>query len=186
MNKGFISLNREMLDHWLWAEKRKFSKAEAWIDLLMSANYAEIKVLIKGKLIVCKRGDTIQSLETLGSRWGWKRDAVRRFLKLLENDNMIRYANAMVTSHISICKYDTYQSQQNPIAQKVRRTCDGRATDARTNNKENKENKEKGEDFVFYGIDIRTLNQKTLEGKKRTLDQLKQVAQFQSQGHPIN
>ena len=99
---------------------------------------------------------------------------------------MIRYANATVTSHISICKYDTYQSQQNPIAQKVRRTCDGRATDVRTNNKENKENKEKGEDFVFYGIDIRTLNQKTLEGKKRTLDQLKQVAQFQSQGHPIN
>lgn len=139
--EGWISLNRSMRDHWIWADKRKFSKAEAWIDLLMSANHQEAKVLIKGKLITCKRGDTLQSLETLGAKWTWKRDAVRRFLKLLENDGMIRYANATVTSHISICNYDTYQSQQKPNAQQVRRKCDGDATDARTNNNDNNENK---------------------------------------------
>ena len=53
------------------------------------------------------------------------------------------------------------------------------------NDKNNKEEKEEGGEFVFFGIDVRTLNQKTRQGKKRTLDQLKEVAQFKSQGHPV-
>lgn len=181
MEQGWISLNRGIRNHWLWADKRKFSRAEAWIDLLMSANHVEAKVLIKGKLLTCKRGDTVQSLETMGSRWGWKRDAVRRFLKLLENDNMIRYANATVTSHVTICNYDTYQTQQNPNAQQVRRTRDAHATHTRTNNNDNNENKG-AESFFHSGIDIRTINQFTREGKQRTREQLKQLAKLESQG----
>ena len=53
------------------------------------------------------------------------------------------------------------------------------------NDKNKKEEKEEGGEFVFFGIDVRTLNQKTRQGKKRTLDQLKEVAQFKSQGHPV-
>ena len=40
--------------------------------------------------------------------------------------------------------------------------------------------------FVFFGIDLRTLDQKTLQGKQKTLEQLKQVAKLKSQGHDIN
>jgi hypothetical protein len=59
---------------------------------------------------------------------------------------------------------------------------------AHINNNVNNENnkKEESEKFVFFGIDLRTLNQKTLQGKQKTLEQLKQVAKLKSQGHEIN
>lgn len=40
--------------------------------------------------------------------------------------------------------------------------------------------------LFFFGIDLRTLDQKTLQGKQKTLEQLKQVAKLKSQGHDIN
>ena len=48
------------------------------------------------------------------------------------------------------------------------------------------ETNKKEDGFVFFGIDLRTLDQKTLQGKQKTLEQLKQVAKLKSQGHEIN
>lgn len=182
--RGWITLNRGMQSHWLWKEKRKFSKAEAWLDLLMSANHKPRKLLVKNKLITCGRGETIQSLKTLSSKWEWPRETVRRFLKLCEKDGMICFKNETVTSRITICNYDTYQSVENKMGRK--RVASG--SQAHINNNVNNENnkKEEAERFVFFGIDLRTLNQKTLQGKQKTLEQLKQVAKLKSQGHEIN
>ena len=44
MSKGFISLHRELQDHWLW-HSEKFTKAQAWVDLLMLANHKELSVI---------------------------------------------------------------------------------------------------------------------------------------------
>lgn len=46
--------------------------------------------------------------------------------------------------------------------------------------------KEPQSDNVFFGIDLSTIRQTTLDGKKRTLEQLKQIAQLQSQGHYVD
>ena len=178
---NWIVLNRRMQGHWLWTENRKFSKAEAWIDLLMSVNHKPKKVTIKGKVLLCNRGDTLQSLETLSARWKWGRETARRFLKLLEKDGMICYNNETVTSRISVCNYDTYQTAEN----KVRRKRDASETHPSTNNNDNNENKKSGEDFFFSGIDIRTLDQHRLDGKKRTLAELKHIAKLQSEGITI-
>ena len=35
---GWIRLSRNLLDCWLWQEK-PFSKAQAWVDILLLANY---------------------------------------------------------------------------------------------------------------------------------------------------
>ena len=181
--RGWITLNRGMQSHWLWKEERKFSKAEAWLDLLMSANHKPKKVLVKHKLITCGRGETIQSLKTLSSRWGWPRETVRRFLKLCEKDEMICFKSEAVTSRITICNYDTYQSAENKVG---RRRVAGGSHSHINNNVNNETIKEEAEGFVFFGIDLRTLDQKTLQGKQKTLEQLKQVAKLKSQGHEIN
>ena len=85
---GWIKLNRSIQSHWIYNERRKFSKLEAWIDMLMTANYADNKVIIKGKLYEVKRGESINSMDTWASRWSWDKSAVRRFLTLLQNDNI--------------------------------------------------------------------------------------------------
>ena len=183
---GWISIHRKLRDHWLWDDPRKFSKAEAWIDLLMSANHAEAKIMLKGKLFTCNRGDTMQSLETIAERWKWSRQTVRRFLELLEKEGMIRYKNEQQTSRITICKYDTYQSSGVESGQHVSIKRAAREQHVSTNNKNNKNNKNKEEEIkqdlgFFEGIDLSSLPQYRITGEKKTLQELQRDARLAKQ-----
>ena len=82
---GWVKVDRSIQEHWLWSEE-PFSKAQAWIDLILYANHKEAKIMIKHRLIEIKRGQQARSEITLSKEWGWSRDKVRRFLKLLESD----------------------------------------------------------------------------------------------------
>ena len=115
MNEGWIKLYRKMRNNPLWQEKRSFSKAEAWIDILMEARHSEepIKVLIGSQLIECCRGQIIKSLDTFATRWGWSKSKVRRFLHLLQEMNQIRHENVTKTTRITVCNYDTYNDPRN-------------------------------------------------------------------------
>ena len=84
MNKGWISLYRKMTDHWLYTEERTFSRYEAWIDLLLMANYGDKKVIMDGQLVMVKRGTFITSIRKLCKKWNWSNTKVVSFLKLLE------------------------------------------------------------------------------------------------------
>ena len=86
---GWISLHRQLSDHWLWKEKRVFSKAEAWIDILLIANHKDNKTLLGNELITVKRGSFITSEIKLMSRWNWSKSKVRAFLSLLQDEKMI-------------------------------------------------------------------------------------------------
>ncbi|CDR26465.1 hypothetical protein [Staphylococcus schweitzeri] len=86
---GWISLHRSIQRHWLFEEKRKFSKFEAWIDILLSVNHTDQKVVINNELIVIKRGQKMTSLRQLSDRWNWSKTKVDNFLNLLEKDEMI-------------------------------------------------------------------------------------------------
>ena len=108
MTKGWIKLDRQMTEHWLWKDK-PFSYAQAWVDLLLHANHKPAKILIKNCLVELKRGDQARSERTLEKDWGWSRGKVRRFLVLLKNDGMIVQRAVPVTSIISICNYESFQ-----------------------------------------------------------------------------
>ncbi|MCM8710513.1 hypothetical protein M2651_05670 [Clostridium sp. SYSU_GA19001] len=88
--QGWIKIYRKINESWLWSDKEPFDKRSAWIDLLLLANHAEKKVLIGNKLIEIKKGQFITSEVKLAERWHWSRKAVRNFLKLLEDDEMIK------------------------------------------------------------------------------------------------
>ena len=106
----YIKLDRGIMSNWLWDE-RPFSKGQAWIDLLLMANHKDHKLVYKGEVITCKRGEVNRSIMQLADRWGWSREKVRNFLKTLENDGM---ATTKTTTHrttISIVNYTLYQSE---------------------------------------------------------------------------
>jgi len=113
MTNGWIKLHRSLTEHWIYNERRKFSKLEAWIDILMTVNYEDKKVLIKGKLYDVKRGQSILSLDSWAKRWNWDKSAVRRLFNLLQNDSMIEIISDNITTHITVCKYDSYQGIEN-------------------------------------------------------------------------
>lgn len=110
---GWIKIHRSITDHWLYTEKRCFSKFEAWNDILLNANYSDSKTIIKGKIYEIKRGESILSFESWGKRWNWDKSKVRRFFNLLQSDNMVIMKCDNITTHLTICNYDNYQSNGN-------------------------------------------------------------------------
>lgn len=100
---------RKTRDHFLWQPK-PFSYFQSWVDLLMMANHKDNKLLLGGEVIRAKRGEVITSQMKLAERWGWSRGAVRRFLGLLEDDQMVARKPAYNMTRITICNYDVYQS----------------------------------------------------------------------------
>lgn len=110
---GWIKIHRSITDHWLYTEKRCFSKFEAWNDILLTVNYSESKIIIKGKIYEIKRGESILSFESWGKRWNWDKSKVRRFFNLLQSDKMISLKCDNITTHLTVCNYDNYQSTGN-------------------------------------------------------------------------
>lgn len=108
MEQGWISIHRKIKEHWLWEDK-PFSRGQAWIDLLLSANYSQAKFLMGGELISADRGDVITSEVKLSERWGWSRKKVRNFLKMLEVDGMIVQKKDNRKTVLNILNYELYQ-----------------------------------------------------------------------------
>lgn len=106
--EGWIKLSRQIQDHWLWKDE-PFSKGQAWIDLLMLANWEDRKTAYKGKVITCKRGDVNLSITALAKRWNWSRDKTRDFLKLLESDGMVTTKTTTHRTTVTIEKYAFFQ-----------------------------------------------------------------------------
>lgn len=140
---GWIKMHRSILNHWLYTEKRKFSKFEAWQDMLLNVNYSDNKTIIKGNLYEVKRGQSILSLDSWSKRWNWDKSSVRRFFNLLEKDEMIVVKSDNVTTHLTICKYEDYQQGENAneTQTKHRRTADEIQTTPIEESKESKEEK---------------------------------------------
>jgi len=87
--QGWIKLHRKVKVHWLYQEKRRFSRFEAWIDLLLMVNHEDAKVVLGNEIIDVKRGQRITSIRQLCERWGWSNTKVIQFLKLLQSDGMV-------------------------------------------------------------------------------------------------
>ncbi len=107
-NQGWMAIHRKIKDTWIWTEK-PFSKGQAWIDLLLMANWEEKKVLVNGNLEVVGRGEKITSIRQLCEAWGWSNRKVKNFLNLLQSDNMIAYKSTTKYTTYKIVNYNTYQ-----------------------------------------------------------------------------
>ena len=110
---GWIKIHRCISNHWIYTEKRSFSRFEAWIDILMTVNFSDAQVLIKGKLYQVKRGQSILSMENWAKRWNWDKSKVRRFMELLQKDSMIEIKTDNITTQLTVCNYESYQDERH-------------------------------------------------------------------------
>jgi len=106
--EGFFKIQRKFFKHWLWDEKRTFSRAEAFLDLLQTAAFTSTSRLIKGHVIEVKSGQLVASVRYLSTRWGWGKDKVSHFLTTLETSSMIRRETRHSQTIITLCNYDRY------------------------------------------------------------------------------
>ena len=125
---NWIAISRDMRDHPVVGfgrpvppadpKRGAYSRAEAWLDLVMEARWKRQQENNKGKIIWIERGQLMAARRWLAERWNWTEKIVRGFLDALEKETMVgrkmgqskgqsrgRFANI-----ITICNYDIYQT----------------------------------------------------------------------------
>jgi len=144
---GYIALYRKIQDNFLWEEKRVFSKAEAWIDILMEARWKEEpkEIVIKNKRLVCNYGQCLYSLETWARRWNWNKTKVRRVLELFQKCSMIVLESVTVSVRITVCNYGQYNPKRNTNETEVKRKRNRSETEVAPTEEGNKEKNVKNE-----------------------------------------
>ena len=132
---GWIKISREIEDHWLWQDAERM---RWWIDMLFLASWEDKKVIEDTHLITIKKGQFIASVAFLCKRWGKSNKTIIKYLKLLEEDEMIcREVLHRQTPIITICNYDKYQCNDDNSVQTIvhRQNDENSAYDIHTQNK---------------------------------------------------
>lgn len=108
MAKGWITIHRQIQDHWIWQDPEKL---RAWLDLILMANHEKAEVGLREGMVIVNRGQLITSIGKLAERWKWSKDRVRRFLKVLSDTNMIVRKSDTHKTTITIVNYDKFQDK---------------------------------------------------------------------------
>jgi hypothetical protein len=144
---GWIKIFRSITKHWLWSKNKPLTQLEAWFLILLEVNHADEKVKIGNDLLTCLRGEKLYSLDTWGKMFLWDKSKVRRFFDLLQRDSMIVLKSERKTTRLSVCNYDTYQSEQNTDETQMKRKRNANETQT-TPIKELKNDKNEKEVFI--------------------------------------
>lgn len=149
--EGWIKLHRSLLESDFW-KCETFSRGQAWVDLLMLANFKDSFFYKRGVKIDVKRGQLGRSEVELSDRWKWSRSKVRKFLKDLEKEQQIKVVKSSVTQVITIIKYNDFQSEEQQKDSK--RTAERQQKDSKKPHIKNDKNdkKEKNEEEIIKEI----------------------------------
>jgi hypothetical protein len=147
MSEGYVKIWRKLQDNPMWLTE-KFTRGQAWIDLIMLANHKDGFIRKRGLKVPVKRGEVGWSELALAERWQWSRGKVRRFLKELKMVQQIGHQKNNVTSLINLLNYDDYQGDST-----TEETTDGHQTDTKRYRNKNDKN-EKNNTYVENEVEI--------------------------------
>jgi CTP-dependent riboflavin kinase len=106
---GWVKIDRKLLNDPMYLSE-PFTKGQAWIDMILLANYKDNHFYKRGIRVDVLRGQVGMDLDTLAKRWQWSRGKAERFMNTLENENKIVRQKTNVTTLFSIINYHLYQT----------------------------------------------------------------------------
>jgi hypothetical protein len=119
--EGYLPLSRRFFGHPFWKERRKFSKAEAWIDILRHTQYEfePIQRIINGQLCWQCYGEAIMSTRYCGQSWGWHKTTTERFLNKLEDmEQIMRFCGHNIP-YIIVINFERYDPRVDTVVDTV-------------------------------------------------------------------
>ena len=145
MNDGWIKLHRKLRDNPIWT-KEKFTKGQAWVDLLLMINHKKGVVIIGNEPITIMPGQTITSEKKLAKNWKWSRHKVNNFFQLLFKMGQI--GTPKRTPQFTLITIANWELHQLPETKKdtqkdIKRTSTGHQKDTNKNDKNVKNDKNK-------------------------------------------
>jgi len=92
---------------------KDLSYLEAFLIVLTKVNYMDANICIRGRHLICKRGESYLSFTSWAELFKWKRGKTRRFFEKMEKDNMIRVIKTSLTniSCIQVVDYDLWTNK---------------------------------------------------------------------------
>lgn len=89
-------LHSRFKKHFLWVEKRKFSRFEAWLDLFTEASPGGKVKRVDGKEYTMQPGLVAIGYNSTRDKWGWEEEEFQSFLKLLQDEKMAELVLPMI------------------------------------------------------------------------------------------
>lgn len=112
INSGWVKLYRKLMDNPIWLEER-FTKGQAWVDLIMLSNFESRIIVCDGEKTVIERGQVFTSIVKLSKRWKWDRKTVSKYLVFLEKERMIKKESDNKKTVITIINYSNFQGEKS-------------------------------------------------------------------------
>lgn len=184
-NYGYISLHRKIMQNFLFKEKRSFSKFEAWLFLLMSANHNDSKFLLGNELIEVKKGSFVTSEVKLMDQFLWSKSKLRAFLNLLQSEKMIEKNTDKKKTTLTIVKYSDYQQIETTKKPQKDYEKTTKKPQKDTNNNDNNYNNDNNLNNTILSNSIIDKNhEKKIDLEKRTLE-FKEIVKSYSDKYDI-
>ena len=126
-DKQYIKVLRKLFRDPMWTSE-KFTKGQAWVDLLYWAYHSDGNFKWDGRRYNLRRGQLSHTEGFLSNRWGWSRNKVRRVFKKWQENGMITVQRleqqtaqqtAQPKNVITICKYDDIHFKPKKTAQQT-------------------------------------------------------------------
>ena len=108
MADGWIKIQRSLTEDELYFSE-KFSKIQAWIDILLLAEYRPREIYVRSVPLKLEKGQAAVSIRDLAQRWKWGVNRVQAFLKELVEFGKIDTHKRPLISVITVLGYETYE-----------------------------------------------------------------------------
>jgi hypothetical protein len=152
-NQGWIKLHRKIVENEIWKERRVFSRAECWIDILLEVRHNEqpVNVVIKNCIVECQQGQSVRSIEQWAARWGMNKSKARRVLDLFKRCSMIDLECVKVSTRLTVLKFSEYNDQRHADETQMKHKRNTDETQMNPNKNVKNEKKERmEEDFISH------------------------------------
>jgi hypothetical protein len=110
---GWVRIYRSLGHHPIWTGER-FTRGQAWVDLILLASYADHIAFPGNRPLAVKRGQVLTSQVKLAARWHWNRKTAKNYLAGLRAAGMLDFQTGKETDTgytlITIRNYEHYQN----------------------------------------------------------------------------
>lgn len=111
---GHYRMHRGWQDHAIF-RGQSYCERAAFEWLIGHAAWKNTRARVGSKMVAVHRGQLHVSLRYLAVAWGWHRNRVQRFLRMLTKERMIGTESGTGQTFITICNYDRYQASRDNL-----------------------------------------------------------------------
>ena len=110
MSTGWVKVHRRLAKSDVWVGE-VFSRGQAWVDLIMLAQYYDATITRNGRHVKIKRGEVAWSERRLSMRWRWSRGKLRRWYDELREEGRIHPVKRSGVVFQKIDNFERYQAK---------------------------------------------------------------------------